>query len=131
MDSELVQRLQAQLLDLRTENCDFSERNKFLEAKFKTVKDEKEEMEKELRSLVRKNKAFSFMPGQSLRDEIVKLEAQIEHKDKALEKQEVDFQRHDQALRDEIAALNRKVHESGRKIKKTNSKSSVSNPVEI
>ena len=42
-------------------------------------------MERELRSLVRKNKAFSFMPGQSLRDEIVKLEAQIEHKDKALE----------------------------------------------
>lgn len=38
MDSELVQRLQAQLLDLRTENCDFSERNKFLEAKFITVK---------------------------------------------------------------------------------------------
>ena len=44
-------------------------------------------MEKELKMLSRKNKAFSFIPGQSQRDEIIKLEAQIEHKDRALEVQ--------------------------------------------
>ena len=31
MDSELVQRLQNQLLDLRTENCEFSERKRDFE----------------------------------------------------------------------------------------------------
>merc|ERR1739838_362931 len=85
MDSELVQRLQNQLLDLRTENCEFSERNKFLEAKFKSVSDEKEEIEKDLKLLNRKNKAFSFLPGQSSRDEIIKLQDENEHLNHALQ----------------------------------------------
>ena len=85
MDSELVQRLQTQLLDLRTENCDFKEKCKFLESKVKKISDEKEEIEKELKLNQRKTKAFSFLPGQSSRDEIIKLENEIEAKNKALE----------------------------------------------
>ena len=85
MDSELVQRLQTQLLDLRTENCDFKEKCKFLESKVKKISDEKDEIEKELKLNQRKTKAFSFLPGQSSRDEIIKLENEIEAKNRALE----------------------------------------------
>ena len=92
MDSELVQRLQKQLLDLRSENCDFGERQKFLESKLSKCTAEKDELEKELRLVTRKNKAFSFLPGQSTREEIMKLQDENDHLNIALEKQEVDFQ---------------------------------------
>ena len=132
MDSELVQRLQKQLLDLRTENCDFGERTKFLASKLTKVTGEKDEIEKELRLLSRKNKAFSFLPGQSSRDEIMKLQDENEHLNQALEKQELDFQRHDQALRDEIGLLQKQVQmaqnsttKQSKQMKKSSSKSSV------
>ena len=99
MDSELVQRLQQQLLDLREENCNLSEKNKFLNGKFKSLTEQRDEFEKELKLLNRKNKAFSFLPGQSSREEIIKLQDENEHLNQALQKQEVDFQRHDQVSR--------------------------------
>ena len=66
MDSEVVQRLQKQLLDLRAENCDVKEKNKFIESKLKSIQSEKDEFEKELKLLNRKNKGtlglkYTFM----------------------------------------------------------------------
>ena len=63
--SELVQRLQSQLLDLRTENCEVQEREKYLRKQFKSLEIKFEESEKQLKIESRKNKALSFLPGQS------------------------------------------------------------------
>ena len=63
--SELVQRLQTQLLDLRTENCEVKEREKYILKQYKTLEAKFEESEKQLKIESRKNKALSFLPGQS------------------------------------------------------------------
>lgn len=63
--SELVQRLQAQVLELRADNCEFKERDKYSKKKLNEIDQQREELEKQLKSELRKNKALSFLPGQS------------------------------------------------------------------
>jgi len=63
--SELVQRLQAQVLELRAENCELKERDKYSKKKFVEFDQQKDELEKQLKAELRKNKAMSFLPGQS------------------------------------------------------------------
>ena len=104
---------------MRSENCDFGERQKFLKSKLAKCTSEKDELEKELRLVSRKNKAFSFLPGQSTREEMMKLQDENEHLNQALEKQKVDFQWHDQALRDEISLLQKQVQMAQNSTKKT------------
>ena len=64
-NSELVQRLQTQLLDLRTSNCELVDHKKYSERKLQALENEKEELTKKLSLETKKNKAISFLPGQS------------------------------------------------------------------
>ena len=48
--SELVQRLQAQVLELRAENCEIKEREKFSCKKTIELDQQKEELEKQLKT---------------------------------------------------------------------------------
>ena len=63
-NSELVQRLQTQLLDLRTSNCELADYKKFADKKVQALENEKEELTKKLSLETKKNKAISFLPGQ-------------------------------------------------------------------
>jgi hypothetical protein len=63
--SELVQRMQAQVLQLREENCEFKEKEKYCRKKLIIFEKEKDELENKLKIETRKNKAMSFLPGQS------------------------------------------------------------------
>ena len=64
-NSELVQRLQTQLLDLRTSNCELADHKKYAERKIQALENEKEDLTKKLSLETKKNKAISFLPGQS------------------------------------------------------------------
>ena len=64
-NSELVQRLQTQLLDLRTSNCELADYRKFADKKLQALENDKEELTKKLSLETKKNKAISFLPGQS------------------------------------------------------------------